>query len=112
MAIIPLSEEPNYSQVTTLGGIGYLLKVRWNTDEEAWYLTIANTEGDAGCTVKLLQGMDLLKPHSSSVGMPKGELWFVGEVGRRCTYNDVGEGGAFNLLFIAQNDGSMLDFLL
>lgn len=39
--------DPNYSVITALAGIPYVLDVRWNTRGAAWYLGIRDESGSA-----------------------------------------------------------------
>jgi hypothetical protein len=43
---LPLtSDDPDYEVATELGGVQVLLGVRWNTRDEAWYLSMFKEDG-------------------------------------------------------------------
>lgn len=44
LPLIP--SNPNYRVGSQLGERQYLLDIRWNTRDEAWYLTVLSEEGD------------------------------------------------------------------
>lgn len=109
---IPMTNDPNYTQVSRLGDIEYFMTFRWNNSEEAWYLSILNEDGSSSCKVKLVQGIDLLSCFSSTTGFPKGELWLVGGLDERMTLDDAKSDGGFSLVFIPKEDGSFIDFFI
>ncbi len=45
----------NYRFGTTIGDIGYIFAVRWNTREEAWYFSIFEVNGDP-----IIQGVKIV----------------------------------------------------
>jgi hypothetical protein len=73
--VIPLtSDSPHYEQQTELDGVVYALTLEWNEREGAWYLTLADANGDiirAG--IKLVTNWRLLR-RVRDARRPPGEL--------------------------------------
>ena len=81
---------PFYSQVTELDGIEYLLTFAWNGREGAWYLSIANNQGNlirAG--IKLVPNWPLLRKVRHEM-RPPGELMVLDEAGVGITLDNLG----------------------
>lgn len=73
MVIIPLvNDRPHYTMQVELDGGTFTLELQWNFREEAWYLSLGDSEADpivAG--VKLVVGFPLLTRCKDS-RMPRG----------------------------------------
>lgn len=73
MVVIPLvHDRPHYTQQVELDGSTFGLELQWNFREEAWYLSLADSEGQvivAG--VKLVVGFPLMT-RSKDARMPRG----------------------------------------
>ncbi|ODN41182.1 phage baseplate plug family protein [Piscirickettsia litoralis] len=75
MIEIPLSSKlPNYTQTTSLEGTAYKFDVRWNTRDETWRISIADTDGNA-----ILSGLKLL-PYSPLIQRYKLTNFISGEL--------------------------------
>ncbi|RNC77337.1 hypothetical protein DA717_10820 [Piscirickettsiaceae bacterium NZ-RLO2] len=75
MIEIPLNNNlPLYTQTTSLEGTAYIFTVRWNTREETWRISIADTDGNA-----ILSGLKLL-PYSPLVQRYKLTNFITGEL--------------------------------
>ncbi len=91
---LPLnSDAPHYRVGTTLQGIQYLLDVRWNSREEAWYMTISSVEDIvliAG--IKLVLGVFLTRL-SHDERLPDGEFMVsdLSDTSTEATLTDLGE---------------------
>lgn len=62
MVIIPLiNTRPHYTMQVELDGTTYGLELQWNFREEAWYLSLADSDGNPiNAGVKLVVGFPLL----------------------------------------------------
>lgn len=61
MITIPVSNTPNFTQVTTLSGRDYVLTFHWNAREAAWYMDVADQD-EVGITLsrKVTVGFPLI----------------------------------------------------
>lgn len=62
MVVIPLvGDLPHYTQQVELDGATFGLELQWNFREEAWFLSLADGEGDAIASgLKLVVGFPLI----------------------------------------------------
>lgn len=75
MIEIPLSSQlSHYKQTTSLEGTAYQFDVRWNTRDETWSISIADTDGNP-----ILSGLKLL-PYSPLIQRYKIEGFIEGEL--------------------------------
>jgi hypothetical protein len=94
LIIIPTSiTKSNYVQNTTLDGVEYVLRFRWNQRESKWYLAIElpdETVLVAG--IKVVADWPLLKMQTSEL-LPPGELFAVDSTGQETDpgLRDLGE---------------------
>jgi hypothetical protein len=73
---------PSFTQETDFDGTTYVLLFRWNTREEAWYLTLSTIDGMViAASLKLVPGAALLR-HIPETPRPPGEF-FVDDVPTR-----------------------------
>ena len=76
---IPINPvRPSFTQETDLNGTTYVPLFRWNTREEAWYLTLSTLDGiTIAASLKLVPGAALLR-HIPETPRPPGELFVDG----------------------------------
>jgi hypothetical protein len=76
MVIIPLRPDlTHYDLGVTLDGVAYLLELRWNTREEAWYLDVRLEDGtDVVTGIKVVVGFPLAA-RSAHAKLPPGALF-------------------------------------
>jgi hypothetical protein len=79
---IPTSNvDPFYSQITDLDGTDYVLTFEWNNRDQAWYLSIADINGDPIVTsLRLVPEWRLLR-RVIDERRPQGELFLHDESG-------------------------------
>jgi len=81
---IPLFDDPHWEMQADLSGRRYTFRVSYNVRQEAWTMSIADTNGEllvAG--LRLVPGIDMLKKfRASSPGLPPGELVLIDKEGR------------------------------
>ena len=81
---IPLYEDPRWEMKADLTGKRYTFGVSYNARQEAWTMSIADTNGELLISgLRLVPGIDMLKKfRASSPGLPPGELMLIDKEGR------------------------------
>lgn len=89
---IPVSPSESDQQITTtLDGITYVLRVRWNTRDAAWYLDARERDGTAiAFGVKLVVGILLGQAVSHPLFMGGMFVWDLSGEDRDPGFNDLG----------------------
>ncbi|ODN41076.1 phage baseplate plug family protein [Piscirickettsia litoralis] len=105
MIEIPLSSKlPNYTQTTSLEGTAYQFDVRWNTRDETWRISIADTDGNP-----ILSGLKLL-PYSPLIqrykieGFIEGELMGINTTNEFEPPNRKNLGSDFKLFYLSKDE--------
>lgn len=97
-----------WSQRVALDGSDYLLSFAWSGRDNAWYLSIANANGDPLInSIKLISNWSLLRRFAYVQGIPPGALVLLDPSGK------LPRPGYFNLasVFLVYYDAAELDAL-
>lgn len=77
MKTIPVSMDLLSSQVTTLSGQDYILTFAWNPREEAWYMDVADQDGNVlACSRKVVVDFPLIY-RPTDPRLPKGVFYAI-----------------------------------
>lgn len=91
--VIPVFNEPAYTQRVEMDGTEYVLDLFFNEREWAWYLSIADVDGVAILSsLKLVVGFPLLRKNAGT-RRPPGELYALDMTGadRPASLTDFGK---------------------
>lgn len=75
--LIPVNNNTDRTITVSLGNEDYDIRTRWNTFDESWYMYVGLAARDPVVKVKLLGGIDLLRPYQHKDGIPEGVLTLV-----------------------------------
>ena len=107
---IPISSDPDNTQVIVLEDVSYNLRIQWNTRDESWHAYIGLLGQDFKIKFKMTVGLDLLNPYRGYDEVPDGTLAIIdterafGRVGR----DNFGIDRRFELWY-ETSDGTILD---
>lgn len=94
-----------FNQLTQLEGVEYLLQFAWSAREEAWYLTIADQDGNPlAQSLKLVLNVRLLRRFTSAA-LPPGVLFLADFTGTGLDMTqptDLGVG--YQLAYVTSDD--------
>ncbi len=107
MVVIPTDlVAPFYTQTTSLDGVNYFLTFRYNTREQAYYLSIDSVDGAVNYAqgIKLVSNFPLLQSYGDN---PPGELMAVSfspDDDSPARIGELGDGQRVNLIYMEEAD--------
>lgn len=90
---IPVTNDPHSELVVKLDGANYVLTLRWNARALAWFLDVANEDGDLlAAGRKVVVDWPILGRNETDPALPQGYLWAVDTSGQQLdpTLDDLG----------------------
>lgn len=100
-----LPDEPYYRIRVRLDDADFILSFWYGTRAARWYLTLLGAEETRLCSVKLLPGVQLLRPYRYRAGVPRGELLVIaGGDGTPPVLGELGAGLRCELTYFSAAD--------
>jgi len=91
---------------TALDGTKYQLRLRWNSRDEAWYISIGYEGIDPKFYSKFNAGMNILRGHQATEGVPEGAIFLTDseEIYGRPSRDDTGVDKRFKILYLTKEE--------
>lgn len=98
---LPIGETEDSINRTSLDGITYDFRTRYNSLSGCWYLYVGLTGEDPAVKLKIVNGGELLAPYKAIEGVPQGRLYVsdIDDDFGRPDRDNTGQDKRFELLY-------------